>query len=227
MLADRHAHRPGRGRQDGVQAAGLWEGHRRRGARSVEARGRCAVCVPVHQLDQCILVVERRGNGRAATCPENETGLGAIDRHRLDLRIGQVLRERSQWCDRSKDSPPRVLCLSAVQAGLFSDEPADQLVDPTLVLDSKARAISTGQLRRKLGFPSRTKPVLTAQHPDVAHGCAATVAACSELETAPSAPAAAPAPAITAVRCIAVAAYTKAGACLDDTTTTRPPATEA
>src|SRR5260370_17604356 len=104
----------------------------------------------------------------AATCPENETGLGSIDPHLLDLRIGQVLRERTQWCDRSKDSPPRVLCLSAVQAGLFSDEPADQLVDPTLVLDSKARAISTGQLRRKLGFHSPTKPRLTAPPPHFA-----------------------------------------------------------
>src|SRR5258708_12217067 len=105
----------------------------------------------------------------AATWPEDETGLGSIDPHLLDLRIGQVLRERTQWCDRSKDSPPRVLCLSAVQAGLFSDEPADQLVDPNLVLDSKARPISTRQLRPKPSFHSRPNPPPTPHHPHLPH----------------------------------------------------------
>jgi hypothetical protein len=90
----------------------------------------------MNELDQCVFVVKRGGNRLAATRLEDEARFGPVDPNFLDFGIGQVLRQRTERCHRCEDSPPGFLRLCAVQIGLLSDEPPDELVNPTLVFDS-------------------------------------------------------------------------------------------
>src|SRR5450759_1037290 len=211
-----------------MQAAAFRQGHRHSGTRAVKPGASRSVRVPVNELDQCVFVVERRGHCLAPAGPEDEAGFGAVDPHLLDVRVRQMLRERAERCHCGKDSPPGFLRLDAIEAGLFSDEATDELIDPSLIFDTQARSIAPRELGDQLGLDAGTDAGLDSSCclRDV-HGWAATASACSAVETAPSAPAAVPLPAMMAVRCIPAAAYTNAGACLDDTTTTNPPATDA
>src|SRR5450756_2611110 len=169
-----------------MQAAAFRQGHRHSGTRAVKPGASRSVRVPVNELDQCVFVVVR--------------GL-------------QMLRGRAERCHCGKDSPSGFLRLDAIEAGLFSDEATDELIDPSLIFDTQARSIAPRELRGKLGLDAGTDAGLDSSCclRDV-HGWAATASACSAVETAPSAPAAVPLPAMMAVRCIPAAAYTNAGA---------------
>lgn len=178
------------------------------------------------EFDERILVIEWRGNRLALAAPENEAGFGAVDTHLLHLRVGQVLCQWAQRRYRSEDPPPEVLRLGSVELDLFADHAAYELIDPTLVLHAQTGAIPPRQLGAQLGFDATSHERFDSAGLG-AHGWAATAMACSSVETSPSPPLAVPELVITAVRCKATEAYTNAGACLDDTTTTRPPATDA
>jgi len=210
-----------------MQPAAFGKRHRHGWTGPVEPGARRSVRIPVNKLDQRILVGEWRGDRLAPARPENEAGFGAVDPHLLDVRVRQVLRERPERRHRRKDSPPSLLRLHAVELGLLCDETSDELIDPVLVFDTKARPIAPRELGGELGLDASANAGLDGGGcMQDAHGWAATDIACSSEDTAPSVPAAAPVPAMIAVRCIPAAAYTNAGACLDETTTTSPPGTD-
>ena len=86
--ADGHAHRPGRGRERGVETAAFRQSQCDHRAGPVEACAACAVGVPVHEVGERVFVVERRRHRLAASLAEHEARPRAVDANLFDVRIG-------------------------------------------------------------------------------------------------------------------------------------------
>jgi hypothetical protein len=105
----------------------------------------------MHQLNQGGLVGEGRLNLVAPASFENEAGLRAVDADLLDIGIGKVLCKWSEWGDPRKDSARDLLEVFTVHRRqgallLLPDHALDELVNPEMVIDPKARSVAAGQL---------------------------------------------------------------------------------
>ena len=97
----------------------------------------------MHELDQSFLIRERRRDLEAPAPAQDEAGPGPVDADLLAVGVDEVLGQRSERRHGSEDPAPegcRVLRLGGQtgQPVLFSDDPADHLVDPVLVRQADA-----------------------------------------------------------------------------------------
>ena len=183
-----------------MQPAALGQRHGHGRARAIKARAGRPVRVPVHELDQRRLILERGRDLHSQSAAEHEARLGAVDPHLLDVGVGKMFRQRPQGSHRGEHVLPHELpvFLGVLGTPFVADDAADQLIDPPLVLDAQARALAARQLVREQRLDAQADTLLNGAGGD--HCWATTASAWSGAPMGLSDPTAAPGPATTATR---------------------------